>query len=35
MNWLFFDLGSTLLDETDVLEKCVRGSLEQSAGLYN
>lgn len=35
MNWLFFDLGSTLLDETDVLEKCVRGSLEQSAVPYD
>lgn len=35
MNWLFFDLGSTLLDETEVTEKCVRGSLEQSAVPYD
>ena len=35
MNWIFFDLGSTLLDETDVLEKCVRSSLEQSAVPYD
>lgn len=35
MEWLFFDLGSTLLDETEVTEKCIRDSLSQSAVPYN